>query len=233
MFAVEVRGRAASTRRMPTDEQSEDDRRRAALGQALKRLRQGRGMTQAEAAEAFGCTPQAWQRYEVGQRTMDLEKLDAMARAVGATGDELLAERAKLLGEEPRPHQAPGRAAQLPVWGRGRAGPHADHVYDLAEPESYFDMGWMHANGVGVLRVAGDSMTGYVESGQLVIYDRGRWPRRGEGCVVELTSGELYVKLYDKSDGSTVFVKQTFPEQSMTFKMADVKGVYAIRLRGD
>jgi phage repressor protein C with HTH and peptisase S24 domain len=216
---------------MPTDEQDDDAKRRA-LGQALKRLRTAAGMSQAEAAEAYGCSPQAWQRYEVGQRKMDLEKLDAMARAVGASRDELLVERGRLLGEEPKP-AARSNVTQLPVWGRGRAGPHSDYVYDLVEPESHFDVSWMGGQGVGVLRVAGDSMTGYVESGQLVIYDRGRWPRRGEGCVVETTGGELYVKLYDKSDGSTLFVRQLFPERAMTFAMSDVRGVYAIRLRGD
>ncbi len=58
MYAVALDRQPAFTRRMPTPEQDEL-RKRQGLGQALKRLRVKAGMTQADAAGAYGCTPQA------------------------------------------------------------------------------------------------------------------------------------------------------------------------------
>lgn len=63
------------------------------LGLAIRRLRSQAGMTQAEAAEAYGCDPKSWYRYEKGERELTFEQLKDVAAAVGATREELLAFR--------------------------------------------------------------------------------------------------------------------------------------------
>src|SRR5258706_13174 len=69
-----------------------------ALGLALRRLRKQRDMTQAQAGEVYGVVEATWRRYEKGSRDLSFEKLEAVARAVGADRDALLAIRAEILG---------------------------------------------------------------------------------------------------------------------------------------
>lgn len=215
------------------------------FGQALASLR-GK-VTQAAAAEAYGMTRQGWGNYESGDRLSILrsDMQDRLTAAIGRTRQDLLDEAERMLApssERAKPSwqqkPAQGLAEQqvsfeLPVWTRARAGARAPLVHDLGEPDSVADFGWMFGPETGILRVAGDSMTGYVESGQLVVFDRNRWPRRGEGCVIETSTGEVYVKEFLKQDGGTLYVTQRFSEETIEFPMAEVKGVYWIRLRGD
>lgn len=211
----------------------------AALGDALRRLREAQGLTQEAAADRYGVKRQAWQNYEAGARQVLLRHdiQIGLAEAIGVTHQQLLDERDKVLGRgnESAPRRTPerNRTMEVPVRARARAGQRAPLAYDLSEPDSYFDAAWMFGDTSGTLRVAGDSMTGYVESGQLVIYDKTRWPRRGEGCVVETLDGELYIKEYVRQDDQNLVVSQRFPPTELTFPLSEVKGVFAVRLRGD
>lgn len=207
-----------------------------ALGLALKQLREREGMTQQQAADAMEppVTPQAWQRYERGERQVILRSdlQEKVAAAVKATPAELQKVRDMLLGFPGGEPLTQARVLTLPIWGRARAGVAGPQIYDVAsEPESTIDLSVLLRTAVKTLRVAGDSMTGYVESGQVVIYDRDRWPRRGDGCVVELKSGDVLVKEYDKSDGSNLFLRQRFPDEGVTVPMSEVAGVYTIIAR--
>lgn len=207
-----------------------------AIGLALRRLRERAGLTQGQAADSMAppMTAQAWQRYETGERQVILRSdlQEKVASAVNATTAELQKERDMLLGFPSGQPLSQAQVLTLPIWGRARAGVAGPQVYDVAgEPESTVDLSILLRPSVKTLRVAGDSMTGYVESGQVVIYDRDRWPRRGDGCVVELKSGDVLVKEYEKSDGSSLFLRQRFPDQGLTVQLADVAGVYTIIAR--
>lgn len=214
-------------------------------GKALQLLREesrtpeGGRWTQEAAAAAYGVKRQAWHNYEQGDRLVILQPQvqERLAVALGRTRDDFLAARAKVLGEEPPQREGRSFGApnvyELPVLGRVRAGPDGPQVYDVGgEPESTFDVSWLFGPTARTLRVAGESMTGYVESGQLVIYDTKIWPSRGEGCVVELHTGDLFVKEYAGTAQGVLTVRQRFPEETLTFPMAAVKGVYQVRLRG-
>jgi hypothetical protein len=49
-----------------------------------------------------------------------------------------------------------------------------------------------------------------------------------------MTDGQLLPRLYERMDGSHLFVRELFPEpRTITIPMTKVKGVYAVRLRGD
>ncbi|HTK34584.1 MAG TPA: helix-turn-helix transcriptional regulator [Caulobacteraceae bacterium] len=79
---------------MTADEatQAEDE----LLGRALRALRMRHGMSQPEAAEAYGCEPTSWRRYEKGERHLSYDQLKKLAAAVGATREELLEERNRI-----------------------------------------------------------------------------------------------------------------------------------------
>lgn len=194
-------------------------------------------MTQDAAAQAFGVTRQAWQNYEAGARQTIL-RTDMQARiadALGVTRDDLLREVDRQAGHaapEARGVSESARIFELPVLSRVRTGTDGPQLYETSEPEGFLDMAWVFGPNARTLRHAGDAMTGYVESGQMVIYDVSQWPRRGDGCVVELANGELHVREYVGSAQGVLQVRQRNPDEVISFPMPQVKGVYLIRFRG-
>ena len=43
--------------------------------------------------------------------------------------------------------------------------------------------------------------------GVVLEFDPGRWPRRDQGCVIDLTDGARLVRLYQRADGDRLYVK--------------------------
>lgn len=220
-----------------TPEKAED----ILLGRALKSLREAMDprVTQTDAATAADVTLQAWQNYEAGKRRFTEALIGKVTRALTISRAELLAERDRILDEpsaDTRPRIERGRSGRLEISinGRGRAGPMGMHVYDAGQSEGSIDLSMILGGDARATRAAGESMVPYVEPGAFVVYHTGRWPRRGHGCVIETKTGELYIKRYEKTDGSTLFVTELFPkERELKFQLSDVEGVYAIGLRED
>jgi transcriptional regulator with XRE-family HTH domain len=98
MLAVDQPTRAVSLHRM--SDRKPDLSERQLLGRALKALRRGAGMTQAEAAEAYGVEPNTWRRYEGGERNLSYDQLKQLAEALGSTRDALIAERDRVASGE-------------------------------------------------------------------------------------------------------------------------------------
>jgi phage repressor protein C with HTH and peptisase S24 domain len=211
---------------------------RAEIGEALTALRETRKLHQKHIAGPLGMTPQAWQHYEAGNRNFTDEKINAALKAMGATRAEFEFELARRRGLSPPPTTSLVRREEqdliIPVYGRARAGPQGIEVYDVGEPLRTIDLRQILGPHTDALEVAGDSMVPWAEPGEVVLFDRDRYPRRGYGCVIETKAGEAYVKLYERTDGSTLFVRELFPEErTVTFEMKDLKGFYAVKFRGD
>ena len=207
------------------------------IGQVLRKLREERDLYQSHVAAQLGMTSQAWQKYEAGERKFPREKIDAALEAIGASEEDYEASRAKVLGVQRRPGDGfsePAAPFRFNVYGRARAGAQGLQVYDVGQPLRTIDLRQILGPSTDALEIAGDSMVPWGEPGEVVLFDRDRYPRRGAGCVIETTAGEYYVKLYERSDGSTIFARELYPEDRIVnFPLKDIKGVYAIRLRGD
>ncbi|WP_309628759.1 helix-turn-helix transcriptional regulator [Brevundimonas sp.] len=76
------------------------------LGEALKRLRQRAGISQAEAADRAQIVEITWRRYEKGMRGVTLDKLIELVQAIGFDRDTLLMEQAAVVGGSPAPQTA-------------------------------------------------------------------------------------------------------------------------------
>lgn len=229
---------ALSSRRMRSETISTREAEQALTGRALRALREGLKLTQGQAGA--GCIPritsQAWQKYESGERKFSRDTIERLAHAIGVEPADIEAERHRQLGEGASLRPLLRRPADftLPMWGRARAGPEGPQVYDVAEPDRMLDLSDMFRGTSRATTVAGESMEPWVLSGGLVIYDTAAWPRRGDGCVVELNSGELLVKFYKRVDGSTLFIEELAPERrEIRIAMREVKGVYAVTFRGN
>lgn len=220
------------------DIERDDDGEAKLLGAALARLREAAGMGQEEAADKAGFNSfQAWQRYEKGAPGIFKPATQAkLTAAVGATVADLQLTVATLkrggADRSGSQFEEQGRAFEVRVDGRGRAGP-APMVDDLAGAPHYRDMSWLFGHTSRYMVVAGDSMSGYVEAGMTITYDESQKPRRGDGCVVELVTGERFVKEYDRTDAKRVYCVQRFPEGEVAWPVSEVKGVYKIKARFD
>jgi transcriptional regulator with XRE-family HTH domain len=233
---VAINTRAASPLRMPLTK-SPKQAEQALIGQVLKNLRERADKTQGEVGRALGLTAAGYQYYEAGSRKFTAEKIAAALAAVGAGEYDFEAEKARVLGSPQA--QAQGFAEDhtpfiYDVYGRTRSGDHGPEVYDVSQPQRRLDLRQLLGPTVDALEVAGDRVSPWAESGEIVLFDRARPPRRGKGCVVEMKSGEAHVLMYDKSDGSTYFLRELFPQdRGVTLPAAEIRGVYPVILRGD
>lgn len=57
------------------------------------------------------------------------------------------------------------------------------------------------------LPLSNDDLAPWGISGVVVEYEPGRWPRRDQGCVIEMADGALRVRVYEQADAETVTVR--------------------------
>lgn len=164
----------------------ETDPQLQALADALAALRRERGLSQAEAGACIGMTSQGWGLYESGRRP-GLHRPDVQRRllaALDATPEELAL---KVL---PAAATAGSGAASGGVEARGRG-------FSPAPPLAAQQR----------LTLTDDALAPWAASGVVLDYAPGRWPRRDQGCVVELADGRRLVRLYVGADADTVTVR--------------------------
>lgn len=167
---------------MPRFETDSDARR---LGDALAGLRRARGLSQAEAGRRAGLTSQGWGLYEAGKRS-GLFRPDVQRRLTAA----LDATPADLTPVDDAPRLSPGPG----VASEGLA-------FSPAPP--------LDPDGPALqrLQLSNDDLAPWAASGVVLEYEPGRWPRRDQGCVVEMADGALRVRLYDRADAEGLVVR--------------------------
>ncbi len=170
---------------MPRFESDEDARR---LGEALAALRREAGLSQAEAGQRAGMTSQGWGLYEAGKRP-GLFRPDVQRRltgALGATVEALALVQTSPAEDTPvRPTETRGVANA----GRGFT----------ATPSPVVP--------VRQVQLSNDDLAPWAASGVVLEYEPGRWPRRDQGCVIEMADGETRVRLYDRADAEVLVVR--------------------------
>lgn len=153
-----------------------------ALGEALATLRRERGLSQAEAGQRIGMTSQGWGLYEAGKRS-SLFRPDVQRRLTGALDATPEALVLQLEGEPASPEVLAANG----VSARGRA-------FEGAPIASRR------------LRLETDELAPWASAGTVLQYAPGRWPRRGQGCIIQMDDGVQKVRLYDRADDAEVVV---------------------------
>lgn len=168
--------------------ESDDEVRR--LGEALARLRRERGLSQAEAGQKVGMTSQGWGLYEAGKRP-GLFRPDVQRRltaALDATIEALMLDASTIeLSVETAEADVAG------VQSRGRA-------FDSPAPRP-------PAVSSQRLRLSNDDLAPWAASGVVLEYEPGRWPRRDQGCVIEMNDGEVRVRLFERADAERLVLR--------------------------
>ncbi|MGX1692025.1 helix-turn-helix domain-containing protein [Brevundimonas naejangsanensis] len=163
-----------------------------ALGEALAALRRDCGLSQAEAGARIGMTGQGWGLYEAGKRP-GLFRPDVQRRLTGAldaTPEALVLQSQDdpAVSRQPRrPESSPEVAAPQGLSARGRA-------FEDAPAQARR------------LRLETDELAPWASAGTVLEYVLGRWPRRGQGCVIQMEDGVRKVRLYDRADDAEVVV---------------------------
>jgi transcriptional regulator with XRE-family HTH domain len=170
---------------MPRFEQDSDLR---ALGEALALLRRERGLSQAEAGARLDMTSQGWGLYEAGKRP-GLFRPDVQRRltaALDASPEDLALSAARITPDAPAASVAKG----FESGGRGWSGAPA-----------------ATASASERLQLSNDDLAPWAASGVVLEFDPGRWPRRDQGCVIDLTDGSRLIRLYDRADADRLYLR--------------------------
>ncbi len=153
------------------------------LGEALAALRRERGLSQAEAGARVNMTSQGWGLYESGRRP-GLFRPDVQRRltaALDASPDAL----ALLASGKAQPMQTPNPTG---VQSRGRA----------------FDG---RSAGLNRIEICNEDLSPWAEPGVQLEYKPNLWPRKGQGCVIEMSDGSTRVRLFDWADDREIHVR--------------------------
>lgn len=194
---------------MPRFESDSDARR---LGEALANLRRERGLSQAEAGRRVGMTSQGWGLYESGKRP-GLFRPDVQRRltlALDATVEDLALQ------------SGASRSDPTPI-------PAATGVSSPARPFAAPETPTRR------MQISNDDLWPWAASGVVIAYAPDRWPRQGQGCVVEMEDGRVLVRIYHAADGHTVSLRggpNGFGSAS-TIRRRDIRSLSAVVARLD
>jgi repressor LexA len=172
-------------------------RRRADLpnmGNNLKRLRELKGWTHEEAAEAMGISRGAFIKLERGERKLNEDSISTAADAFGVTREVVLAEK-----------------TPIRVVGRVGAGGSIDPEFEQvpAEGLSTVDLPFAVPDGISGLEVIGDSMLPVYRSGDVIlVWDEQRRPTDsflGEEAAVLTDTGLRALKEVQRGRAPTLY----------------------------
>jgi transcriptional regulator with XRE-family HTH domain len=158
----------------------------AALGEGLATLRRHAGLSQAEAGARIGMTSQGWGLYESGKRP-GLFRPDVQRRLTGAL-DATPEDLALIMARETAPISAATTGVESPR--RAFSPPPAPQAGQIER-----------------MQLSNDDLAPWAASGVVLEFDPGRWPRRDQGCVIDLADGTRLVRLYQSADGDRLYLK--------------------------
>ena len=171
----------------PTEEAARDRAAAERLGAALAALRREQGLSQAEAGARIGMTSQGWGLYESGRRA-GLFRPDVQRRltgALGATPEALALKR-------------PAADAETPSTGVGGLNS-GERIWRGGGPSG--------SSAIETLQLSNDDLAPWAASGVTLEFDPGRWPRHGQGCVIDLDDGARGVWLYNRADADRLYLR--------------------------
>lgn len=201
----------------------EDDLSEArAWGRALAKLRTDRGLTQPQAAEAIDWTEQNWRAYEGGRRLGILKRAvrSKLAVALDATLGDLDLAYAQTSSAPSATRELTGlREREAPTFPPPASPWVSNMVERLARLRQH--------------QLTDDTLAPWASSGILVLFDPKRWPRAGQGCVLELSDGRRLVKIFVRADDEAIVVRQLQPAKELSFPQGEVKALAAVTDRVD
>jgi phage repressor protein C with HTH and peptisase S24 domain len=212
-------------------------------------LENTRGLTQKGLAEYMGMNPAAVNRMLHGTRNIRAEEIPLIEQYLGTRLDlsaptnfeykqDARAQTLRKLSDIPLQHFAPATetATQQMVPVYGYAAGSLQKGLNLSNGE-VVDWVVRHPAQAGInnafaVYVFSDSMEPRYFRGELVYVHPGRPPEMNRDCIIEMKSGDAYIKRYLRQSEEKIRVAQLNPPEEKDIAKAEIKAIYAVVGRG-
>lgn len=179
----------------------------------LRKLREQKGVSQAELARSLGVARSTICQYEANRREPDNETLSKLADYFGVSTDYILERE-----ESNRPPKS-NRGKWIPVYGEIAAGIPIEAIEDIIDYEEIPNE--MAATGDYIaLRIKGDSMEPRIKEGDVVIIRRQENVENGEIAAVMVNGDNATLKQIKREDNGLWLISsnQAYPPVFYTRK---------------
>lgn len=163
----------------------------------LKKLRENRGMTQAELGKALYISPSAIGMYEQGRRIPDISTLKKISSFFSVSVDYLIENN--LQNDANKTPPSSGKGVRIPVLGRVVAGIPIEAVEEILDYEEITPE--LAATGeFFALKIRGHSMEPRMMEGDVVIVRKQEDVESGDVAIVLVNGNEATVKRVKKQE---------------------------------
>lgn len=163
----------------------------------LKKLRENRGMTQAELGKALDISPSAIGMYEQGRRIPDISTLKKISSFFSVSVDYLIENN--LQNDANKTPPSSGKGIRIPVLGRVVAGIPIEAVEEILDYEEITPE--LAATGeFFALKIRGHSMEPRMMEGDVVIVRKQEDVESGDVAIVLVNGNEATVKRVKKQE---------------------------------
>nr|DAZ36342.1 MAG TPA: Repressor protein CI [Caudoviricetes sp.] len=163
----------------------------------LKKLRENRGMTQAELGKALDISPSAIGMYEQGRRIPDISTLKKISSFFSVSVDYLIENN--LQNDANKTPPSSGKGVRIPVLGRVVAGIPIEAVEEILDYEEITPE--LAATGeFFALKIRGHSMEPRMMEGDVVIVRKQEDVESGDVAIVLVNGNEATVKRVKKQE---------------------------------
>ena len=223
------------------------------MGNALRQLRNERGWTHDEAAEAMGISRGQFIKLERGERGLTERTIGLAAKAFEVSRALIIGEDGQLTAAEESADSAAPPSARIPtdeplpnltrllgprnvpVYGTGSGGDGGDFRFNgQTIDHAPRPPGIENRRDVYVVYVVGNSVSPKYEDGDPIYVDPHRRPQPRDYVVVELhgsedgTPGDAFVKRLVKRTATKLVVEQHNPAEEIVFEEAKVARVHRV-----
>ena len=189
----------------------------------LKKLRENRGMTQAELGKALDISPSAIGMYEQGRRIPDISTLKKISSFFSVSVDYLIENNLQNNANKTPPSS--GKGIRIPVLGRVVAGIPIEAVEEILDYEEITPE--LAATGeFFALKIRGHSMEPRMMEGDVVIVRKQEDVESGDVAIVLVNGNEATVKRVKKQEeGITLIATNTSVYEPHFYSNKEIKNL--------
>lgn len=208
----------------------------------LREIREHKGMTLEEVANAANTTLATIQRFETGTRNVNLKWLEKLAKIYGVGIHELVSQ-----SDETRKNKKsmlkystvgskediPSGTDLIPIYGTA-SGAGDTIIINFDQEIGHVLRHPSQAKIVNpwAFRVHGDSMAPRYRDGELAFVNGGYEPSKDEDCVIELNDGGVLLKMFIRKTAKEIIWAQLNPPKESKSLLTNVRAFHEVVGRG-
>jgi phage repressor protein C with HTH and peptisase S24 domain len=195
----------------------------------MKRL----NISQPRLAEMTGISFDSLNRLLAGKRQLKAKEAQQigviLTRLSGDTGPDSASNSSVFEPSNITPLRAPSDR-MVPVYGFALGSNqgiiHLEHASRTGVVRAH--PGQMNSDHGFAVEIVDDSMSPRYESGELAYAVMGQMPSRGQDVIIEMTSGDAYIKRFVGLDAAAIIGEQHNPAKRVTYRTTEVRALHAV-----